>query len=35
MVVIWFVFAALFPVAKYPDPAALPDPRRPRSVLAP
>lgn len=35
MVVIWFVFAALFPAAKYPDPAALPDPRRPRSVLAP
>jgi uncharacterized protein len=35
MLVIWFVFAALFPAAKYPDPAALPDPRRPRSALAP
>lgn len=35
MLVIWFVFAALFPAAKYPDPAALPDPRHPRRVLAP
>ena len=35
MVVIWFAFAALFPAVKYPDPAAVPDPRRPRSLLAP
>jgi membrane protease YdiL (CAAX protease family) len=35
MVVIWFAFAAMFPAVKYPDPAALPDPSRPRSALAP
>ena len=28
IIVLWFVFAAIFREVKYPDPAAIPDPRR-------
>jgi len=30
LVVLWFAFAKLFPETKYPNPAAIPDPRAPR-----
>ncbi|HYL68137.1 MAG TPA: CPBP family intramembrane glutamic endopeptidase [Candidatus Limnocylindria bacterium] len=30
IIALWFLFAAIFREAKYPDPAAIPDPRRPQ-----